>query len=173
MRTRILVLLSLAIFMFAPPASAQDAASRGPRPGLEPMQVVEAMLLALKKNTDQGIAELYRFSSPANRERTGSLPEFRAMIREGFPDMLGHQAARAAPPLIDGDRAMVPVEVVGSDEELHRYVFVLSRQNVPECSGCWMADAVFSPDAMGPGEDDPDSPEDPEDDPATPPSYGA
>lgn len=131
-------------------AHAQDAASRGPSPDLEPVQVVEAMLLALKKNTEQGIAELYRFSSPGNRERTGPLERFSVMIREGFPDMLGHKAARAAPPLIDGDRAMVPVELVGSDEQLHRYIFIFSRQNLPDCQGCWMADAVAPPEALVP-----------------------
>lgn len=130
-------------------ASAQDAAAKGPRPELEPPQVVEAMMLALKKNTPEGIAELYRFSSPGNREKTGPLENFALMIREGFPDMLGHRAARAAPPLIDGERAMVPVEVQSSQGEVSRYVFLLSRQNIPECKGCWMADAVFSPDAEG------------------------
>lgn len=146
--TLIALLLGLACGV----AQAQDAASRGPSPDLEPVQVVEAMLLALKKNTEQGIAELYRFSSPGNRERTGPLERFSAMIREGFPDMLGHKAARAAPPLIDGDRAMVPVELVGSDEQLHRYIFIFSRQTTPDCSGCWLADAVAPPEALAPGE---------------------
>lgn len=135
-------------------ARAQDAATRGPQPELEPVQVVEAMLLALKKDSEQGIAELYRFSSPGNREQTGSLSQFSDMIREGFPDLLGHHAARAAPPLIDGDRAIVPVEVIGSDEALHRYVFVLSRQRLPECAGCWMADAVAPPEAFGAPEEE-------------------
>lgn len=153
--------LALILALTSPLTLAQDAATRGPQPDLEPVQVVEAMLLALKKNTDQGIAELYRFSSPGNRERTGSLQEFSAMIRESFSDMLGHQAARAAPPLVDGDRAMVPVEIIGSDEQLHRYIFIFSRQNIPECPGCWMADAVAPPEALmpdRPGEMEPEAP---------------
>lgn len=156
--------LSLILALCTGTAHAQDAATRGPQPELEPVQVVEAMLLAMKKDTDQGIAELYQFSSPGNRERTGPLESFRAMIREGFADLLGHHAARAAPPLIDGERAMVPVEVIGSDEALHRYIFILSRQDLPECRGCWMADAVAPPEAFGaPGEQpdamDPGAPE--------------
>lgn len=140
-------------------ALAQSPPDR-PHPDLEPVQVVEAMLFALKKNTDAGITELYRFSSPKNREVTGTLEQFAAMIREGFPDMLGHKAARAAPPLIDGERAMVPVELIGSDDALHRYIFLFSRQSIPECRGCWMADAVFSPDDLGPGEGPPELPAD-------------
>ena len=132
-------------------AGAQSAAP-SPNPGLEPQQVVEAMLQALKKNSDQGIAELYRFSSPKNREVTGPLESFAAMIREGFPDMLGHRAARLGPPLLDGDRAMIPVELQARDAQVVRYVILLSRQNIPECQGCWMADAVFNPDQEGPAE---------------------
>lgn len=154
-RSRLLALFSgLFLALSATAAPTSDAAARGPQPDLDPPQVVEAMLMALKKGNDQGIAELYKFSSPKNRERTGPLASFRGMIREGFPDLLGHRAARAGAPLIDGDRAMLPVEVVGSDDAPHRYVFLLSRQDVPECKGCWMADAVFSPDGQeeeGPG----------------------
>ena len=153
-RSRLLALFSaMALSLSAAAAPAPDAAARGPQPDLEPPQVVEAMLMALKKGDDQGIAELYNFSSPKNREKTGPLASFRGMIRDYFPDLLGHRAARAGAPLIDGDRAMMPVEIMGSDDEPHRYVFLLSRQDVPECKGCWMADAVFSPDGQeqGPG----------------------
>ena len=146
----------LVLALSAGTASAQNRAAGGPNPQMEPPQVVEAMLAALKKNTSQGIAELYKFSSPGNRERTGPVESFSKIIREGFPDMLGHRAARVAPPLIDGDRAMLPVEIQGSDNELHRYVFMLSRQSIPECNGCWMADAVFSPE-----QGDPNAPEGP------------
>lgn len=158
------LLSALLLAAFVGVSPAQDAAGKGPRPDLDPPQVVEAMLLALKKNTDQGIAELYKFSSPKNREKTGPLSSFGGMIREGFPDLLGHRAARAGVPLIDGDRAMMPVEVVGSDDQPHRYVFLLSKQSVPGCAGCWMADAVFSPDQGQEG---------PEGGPEIPQEYGA
>ena len=132
-------------------AWAEVPAARGAHPELDPPQVVMAMLAALKKNSDQGIAELYRFSSPGNREKTGPLSSFRSMIREGFPDLLGHREARTGPPLIDGDRAMLPVEVIGSDAQVHRYIFLLSRQEGGACDGCWMADAVVNSD-QDPGE---------------------
>ena len=140
----------LASLTLSAPLLAQDAAELGPKPDMEPHQTVEAMLLALQKNSDDGIAQLYQFSSPGNRAQTGPLERFAVMIRQGFPDMLGHQAARMAPPLIDGDRAMVPVELVSQQEELSRYIFILSRQSLPECDGCWMADAVVPPEALDP-----------------------
>lgn len=129
------------------PAHAQ-APRIAPSAQLDPPEVVQAMLAALKKGTDEGIAELYEFSSPGNRASTGPYARFQEMIRLSFPDMLGHRAAKLAPALIDGDRAMLPVEILGSDNEIHPYVFLLSRQTIPECDGCWMADAVVSPDAL-------------------------
>ena len=146
-------LLLAAVFLLGTSSAraAEDAASRGPQPDMEPPQVVEAMMLALQKNTPEGIAELYRFSSPRNREQTGSLERFTRMIVEAFPDMLGHQAARMAPPLIDGDRAMIPVQLIATDNQVYEYVFLLSRQNgLAECEGCWMCDAVVPPEALTP-----------------------
>lgn len=156
-RGRILAVGLLALALAAP-LRAQGEAAAGPNPALDPPQVVEAMLAALKKNSEQGIAELFRFSSPGNRAVTGPYERFRVMIQEGFPDMLGHRSARVAPALIDGDRAMLPVEIVGSDNETHRYVFLLSRQSGPECEGCWMADAVVSSDVESLPDEEPEYP---------------
>lgn len=163
-RFRFIALLSGLLLVLTAHAAPPSGAIPGPAPDLDPPQVVQAMLMALKKGNDQGIAELYKFSSPKNREQTGPLASFRDIIREGFPDLLGHRAARPGVPLIDGERAMMPVEVIGSDDQPHRYVFLLSKQSAPECKGCWMADAVFSPDQME-GE--------PDDAPEAAPEYGA
>lgn len=146
-------ILSISI-LFVCAVHAQTPPTPGPNSELDPPQVVQAMLAALKKNSDQGLAELYRFSSPGNREKTGPLESFRSMIREGFPDMLGHRESRPGPPLIDGDRAMMPVEVLGSDAQVHRYIFLLSRQDGGDCKGCWMADAVVNSDAEQGDEDE-------------------
>lgn len=132
------------------PAQAQDAAERGPQPDLEPQEAVAAMLLALQKDSPEGVAQLYEFSSPRNREQTGPLERFTLMILTGFPEMLGHKAARHAPPLVDGDRAMIPVQVISTEDELSEYVFIMSRQHLPDCMGCWMCDAVVPPEALGP-----------------------
>lgn len=164
-RSPLVALLSgLLLALSAHAAPVPEAPVKGPAPDLDPPQVVEAMLMALKKGNDQGIAELYKFSSPKNREKTGPLASFRELIREGFPDLLGHRASRAGVPLIDGERAMMPVEIVGSDDQPHRYVFLLSKQSIPDCKGCWMTDAVFSPDEMEEG---------PDNAPEATPEYGA
>lgn len=150
--------LALFVFCLSLPAQDDDPAARGPQPGMEPQETVAAMLLALKKDSPLGIAQLYQFSSPGNREHTGNLEQFTAMILSGFPEMLGHKAARHAPPLIDGDRAMIPVQLISEDDELYEYVFIMSRQQLPDCQDCWMCDAVVPPDALAPDGSGPEGP---------------
>lgn len=153
MRTWMVSALAACLIWTAAP-SAQAPAS-GPDPDLGPMQVVEAMISAMKKGSDEGIAELYAFASPKNREQVGSLADFTRMMREYFPDMLGHERARAAPPLVDQGRAMIPVELVTQDGGVSEYVIILSVQEGGPCEGCWMTDAVVPPEAlegMSPGQ---------------------
>ncbi len=138
--------LLLAAAMFGTSALAEPTLK--PAPQLDPGQTAQAMLDALKKNSTEGIEELYSFSSPKNREITGPLARFERMIQEGFPDMLGHREATVAPALIDQNRAMIPVEILSTQGEISHYIILLSKQTVPECEGCWMADAVFSPEAL-------------------------
>lgn len=148
-----ILLLALAGLGFMA-ASAAAPAPSGPNPDLDPAQTVQAMLAALKKNSDAGIAELFRFSSPRNAEAVGPLPRFTQLIRESFGDLLGHRSSKLMPAIVDGPRAKIAVEVEGSDRALHHYGFMLSQQDVPGCEGCWMADAVVSldePEDEGPG----------------------
>jgi hypothetical protein len=140
----LLCIASASAFAAPPPA--------GPNPDLDPAQTVDAMLAAMKKNTDAGIAELFRFSSPRNAEVTGPLSRFTQMIRENFTDLLGHRAARQLPAFVDGPRAKIAVEVQSSDGQVHHYGFLLTRQDAPACDGCWMADAVVNLDET-PGDD--------------------
>lgn len=125
-----------------------EAPSPGPHPDLDPMQVVERMIAAMKKGDDEGIAELYAFASPGNRAQVGPLSRFTEMMHEYFPDMLAHERARAAPPLIDQGRAMIPVEFLSGSGSVSQYVIMLSVQKEGVCTGCWMTDAVVPPEAL-------------------------
>ncbi|HKY90438.1 MAG TPA: hypothetical protein VJM11_05330 [Nevskiaceae bacterium] len=135
-------------------ASAIAAPPPGPHPDLDPAQTVDAMLAAMKKNTDAGIAELFRFSSPRNAQVTGPLARFTQMMKENFGDLLGHRDARQYPAFVDGPRAKIAVAVQGSDGQVHHYGFLLMRQEGAACDGCWMADAVVNLDEA-PGEGPP------------------
>jgi hypothetical protein len=128
-----------------------------PNADLDPAQTVDAMLAAMKKNSDAGIKELFGFSSPRNAQVTGPLSRFTQMMRENFGDLLGHRAARQYPAFVDGPHAKIAVEVQGSDGSVHHYGFLLMRQDGAPCDGCWMADAVVNLDQT-PGDDGDGSP---------------
>lgn len=135
-------------------ALAQSAPPAQPSPELSPGAAVRIQLEALRHNDtpepDAGIKVLFRFASPDNRAQTGPLPRFSEMIRNGYPEMLNHREVRLPPPLIQGDEAIQPVEVVARNGAAYRYLFILSRQSEPPYAGCWMTDSVLADPDLAP-----------------------
>ena len=79
----------------APAPTDHDAALR-PNPQLTPEQVVRYQLRALKENTDdnRGIAHCFEFASPANRQFSGPLEGFIAMVKvPPYDVLLNHKMA--------------------------------------------------------------------------------
>jgi hypothetical protein len=121
-----------------PIAHAQEA----PAPELGPDEVVAAQLAGFAQGDDEGIARAFAFASPGNRANTGPLPRFTRMIREAYPELIGHRGAELAPLRKDDSHAYQGVEIVGPDGRDHLYLFVLSRYAHEDCDGCWMTDGV-------------------------------
>jgi len=124
------------------PAAAAD--SQQPSANLTPHEVVAAQLAALRDNTPDGLARVFAFASPANRAVTGPVTRFVAMLREGYPELLGHRRADFGELLVHGDEAAQAVEIIDGDGRGHRYVFLLSRQHGGSCPECWMTDGVVN-----------------------------
>lgn len=121
-----------------PIAHAQEA----PAPELGPDEVVAAQLAGFAQGDDEGIARAFAFASPGNRANTGPLPRFTRMIREAYPELIGHREAELAPLRKDESHAYQGVEIVGPDGRGHLYLFILSRYEDEDCDGCWMTDGV-------------------------------
>ncbi len=140
-----LVAALLAALLIVPTSSSQTDAAQ-PSSDLTPAAVVRIQVEAMKRNDvparDAGIAVAFRFASPGNRQATGPLPRFAAMIRSGYPDLLGFQRAEYGEAQISGDRAVQAVTLVQRDGRRVTYGFALSRQAGGTCDGCWMTDAV-------------------------------
>jgi len=90
--------LGLAVCLQATEADAAAALERqaAPSPRLSPKQVVRVQVEALRSNdaTDAGIALVFRFASPQNRQTTGPLSRFAQMTRTSLDRlMLNHPAA--------------------------------------------------------------------------------
>jgi hypothetical protein len=116
-----------------------------PDPSLTPEQVVRIQLEALEGNDedDRGIALAFRFASPANRQSTGPIERFTAMLKGPlYSPMLGFIEAEYGNTGVRGESARVKVKLFGTGGQVIVYVFYLSKQTEDPYSDCWMTDAV-------------------------------
>jgi hypothetical protein len=119
----------------------------GPEPGLSPEQVVQVQLTAMNANDadDRGLARVFQFASPHNREATGPLQRFVRIVRlPPYHVMLDHHDARIGPvEKPQADAAWVYVTVRDRFERVFAFRFALRLQPKGQAdAGCWMTDAV-------------------------------
>lgn len=119
-----------------------------PEPGLGPDAVVGIVLRALQHNDDpvidHGIAVTFAFTSPENRDVTGPIDRFRALVKSSaYRPMIDHARADRGPVQIVAEHAREQVAITGIHGERVVYLFLLSRQETGAYKGCWMADGVL------------------------------
>lgn len=147
----VLILFAAATFSLSSRPLSADTAGLSPSTDYRPQEVVRIVIDALQNNSaadDDGIATVFRFASPGNRNNTGPLSRFTRMIKGGFPDMLNHAGARYDPMEISEDTAIQAVWLLtGSGAEVG-YAFQLGRQRDGEFENMWMTEVVVP---LGPG----------------------
>jgi hypothetical protein len=119
----------------------------GPSPDLTPEHVVRIQLAALRDvdPTGRGIARCFEFASPQNREHIGSLERFGKMLAmPPYSVMLGHKKALVGKAQLRGNHAQVIATVLDTDDRLHVFSFVLSKQSSAPFLDCWMTGAVVA-----------------------------
>jgi hypothetical protein len=117
-----------------------------PTPDLEPADVVRIQVEALRDNSplDEGIELTYRFASPANKQVTGPLTRFTAMVHASpYDRLLNHLRASYEPLAIAGDEAHQMVTITDTVGEEITYHWVLVRVSEGPYKDCWMTDAVI------------------------------
>ena len=126
------------------PAAADSAFTHHPNAELRPDQVVRIQLEALRANdkADQGIATCFRFASPSNKLVTGPVERFAAMLKGGvYALMFDYADVEYESVEVVEQQARQRVHLTGGGKVV-TYVFYLSRQDHPECDGCWMTNSV-------------------------------
>lgn len=133
------------------PGAAEDNqepfADLMPAPDLSPSEVVRIQVEALKNNDskDTGIEVTFRFASPANKQVTGPLSHFKQMVKNpAYRPMLNHKLAEFGTMRISGDTATQRVTIIEPNGQAAVYLFTLSKQDMPNCHGCWMTDSVVN-----------------------------
>lgn len=151
-----LAILAASLLAFGSVSTASEpdpSPATEPAPELGPDDVVEAQLHALRTNdvpeADAGIERVWRFAAPANKAITGPLERFAAMLRSpAYAPMIEHNHASFGPVEIEGDMAAQSVWLSTADGALVGYVFLLQRQSIESCDGCWMTVGVAPQDAL-------------------------
>lgn len=152
MNPGLVLTLALAVFLQATAAVAAAAieTQAAPAPSLSPKEVVRIQVEALRTNaaTDAGIALVFRFASPQNRQTTGPLSRFAQMIRTPPYDlMVNHRTASYGLTILGESRMRQDVTIIAKDGSKTRFVWLVSRQEEGPYAGCWTTDAVFAVDS--------------------------
>lgn len=135
------------------------AANPSPQPDpRHPPAAVTTFQLKALQHVDEplpnaGFAVVFRFTSPENRAKTGPLPRFSKMLRDGYGELLNHRSAKLLATVQHGDQALQPVDVTTRAGNVLRYVFVLRRQAEGRYRGCWMTDSVITPEPAVPAQE--------------------
>lgn len=126
-----------------------------PNPSLQPEDVVRLQLDALRAfpSDNSAVRQCYVLASPENRQATGPLQKFTAMIeRPDYAPLLQQEQLVVGGPVLRGEHATILVTVVNARRQANVYRFFLSRQANGDNAGCWMTDAVLhdEPDLPSP-----------------------
>ncbi len=127
-----------------------------------PADVVKIQMEALQHNdmpkADAGIATVFAFASPGNREYTGPLAHFIQIVRApAYLPMLNCKSITYDTIVMgeNGDTAKQRVHIVAADGTRIAYLFLLSIQTDGQYAGCWMNDGCVRDTApvAAPGDD--------------------
>ncbi len=138
-------ILVVVLFIACGTVPAPDATISEPDPNLNPVDVVEAQLEALRASGCErhGIEIAYRFVSPAQRLAFGGVDGYAELLEQGgHVGLLNHREAEVFRPTVRSDLAIVPTTVVTADGERIDYVFVLTREREEPYENMWLTDEI-------------------------------
>lgn len=131
-------------------AERTDGAAQLPRPsaGMQPGEVVRIVIDALANNDypypDAGVETTFNFASPSNKALTGPLDRFVRLVKGPvFGQMINHRDSTLSKVVLEGDKAIRLVQIVGANNEMLYFAFRLGLQQEGEYEGMWLTEAVW------------------------------
>jgi hypothetical protein len=130
----------------APPAEAPLLPQ--PSASLQPGEVVKIVIDALANNNhpfpDAGIETTFNFASPANKVHTGPLERFVKLVKGPvFGKMINHRDSTLSEVVVEGDKAVRLVQIVGANNETLYFAFRLGLQQQGDYAGMWLTEDVW------------------------------
>ena len=130
--------------------SASLTAQQLPQPKFTAKKVVQIQLSALQFNDspskNAGINLTWQFAHPDNREATGPLQRFTAMIQSPhYKSLLNHSSHTISALETDETRSVFQVDVQKQSGRVLRFIWVVEKVTQGAYKGCWMTTAVTAP----------------------------
>jgi len=130
----------------SPPVNAANLPQ--PSADLQPGEVVQIIIDALAKNDypfpDAGIETTFNFASPANKVNTGPLERFVTLVKGPvFGKMINHRDSTLSKVVLEGNKALRLVQIVGANNETLYFAFRLGLQQEGDYAGMWLTEAVW------------------------------
>lgn len=116
-----------------------------PQPHYSPAEVVTLQIESMRDSASSPdhLTTCYSLASPENREITGPIERFGAMVMMPPYDRLARcQAWQVGRPVIDQDHAAVLVSTISSDGSGVAFRFLLRLHTEHPFDGCWLTEAV-------------------------------
>ena len=128
----------------------EDTDSTSPARGLEPRDVIEIQLRALQRNdtptTDAGIAQTWAFSHPDNRQITGPLERFAAMLKgPNYRMLLDHRSHQIERVVRTPVMAIFRVRLVAANRTQVSVKWQVTKVERGVFAGAWMIIGVSPP----------------------------
>lgn len=138
----------VALLTVATTATADELPAPGP--DLSPQRVVEIQLGALQTNDEPGpnagIARVWQFAHPENRETTGPLSRFSAMIQSPpYRFLIDHRAHAIEEVRVSARKAAFEVTVTAKTGKVVAYLWRLEKLVDGPLAGTWLTTSVSPP----------------------------
>lgn len=136
--------------------SARAADLVVPDPSIAAVEVVAIQLKALQFNDNPtqnfGILQTWNFAHPRNREMTGPLPRFAAMLTgRPYGTLLNHNSHQISPTLDEPTVKQFDVLMETKLGQVLLFQWTVEKVTSGEFADCWMTVGVSAPSPAGQG----------------------
>jgi hypothetical protein len=122
-----------------------------PSPKLEPREVVQIQVASLAdcQVSPDALQQVYAFASPDNREVTGPIDRFAAMLLSPqYKPLVEQQHVVVGSQVVHSNWASVMVTAMDQQHALRTFHFYLAKETKAPYAGCWMTYGVVADPAM-------------------------
>ena len=143
----------IVIFLFSISISVAELLK--PNSNIKPIKVVEIQLIGLQKNDagykDSGIEQTWNFAHPNNKQVTGPLVKFKAMIKGDTYQMMINHLSHTITQLGSGDNwAQFEVVILDKEKIYHKFNWQVEKYLLDgNLKDCWLTTIVSNPIPLG------------------------